>query len=216
MPSAAPRAFAGPSFRSRLVVEAEGEHLTLHHFDRDPAGAVFGTLWLIGWMAGAVMVTHGSAWSWSMREVLILAAMLGIWLLCAFAVLAALVQHNRLIVTGDSITYVARVLVAGRRKQIPLAEVTGISVQEKNAPRRTVSRHRHPRRDPDDRLRRRPRSPDAAQLHSADPRPLGELRARLQSLLRRASQASNRAIADRARTNREGVRPCPSSHFTQT
>ena len=131
MPSAAPRAFAGPFFRSRIVVEADGDTLTLHHFDRDPAGAVFGSLWLIGWMAGAVMVTHGSAWSWSMREVLILAAMLGIWLLCAYAVLAALVQHNRLIVTGDSITYVARVLVEGRRKTIPLADFTSISVQEK-------------------------------------------------------------------------------------
>ena len=33
--------------------------------------------------------------------------------------------------TGDSITYVARVLVEGRRKTIPLADFTSISVQEK-------------------------------------------------------------------------------------
>ena len=134
MPAAAPHAFARPFFRTRLVVEVDGDTLTLHHFERDPAGAIFGTLWLIGWMAGAVMVTHGSVWSWSMREVLILAAMFGIWLLCAYAVLAALVEHNRLIVTGESITYVGRVLIEGRRKTIPRAEITKISLQEK--PRR--------------------------------------------------------------------------------
>jgi hypothetical protein len=139
MPTAAPHASAAPFFRARLVVESEGDTLTLHHFDRDPAGAIFGSLWLIGWMAGIILIARGTAWPWPTRETLILAAMVGIWLLCAFAVLAAIVQHNRLIVTGDSITYVSRVLVEGRRKTIPLAYVMEISLQEK--PRRGGAYH---------------------------------------------------------------------------
>jgi len=133
MPSAAPHASARPFFRTRLVLEADGDTLTLHHFERDPAGAIFGSLWLVGWMVGIVLMARGTPWPWAGREILVLAAFVGFWLLCGFAVIAAIVQHNRLIVTAESITCVSRVLVDLRRKAFPVAAAgTAIAVRARD------------------------------------------------------------------------------------
>ena len=121
----------GGFLRSRLTIEDDGRNLTFHHFDRDPAGAIFGTLWLGGWMFGMVIIARGSPWPWPARELLILAAMLGIWFLVGYCVLATLIQHNRLIVTADSITRIERVLINSSSKSIALSDVMDVSVQEK-------------------------------------------------------------------------------------
>src|SRR5215218_6326542 len=103
MPSAPSETFLTTFLRSRLTVEEDGNRLVLHHFARDPFGVVFGTLWLCGWMVGIVLLAGGAAWH--VRGVLIAGGMIGIWLLAGYAVLAALVQHDELIVTPDAICY---------------------------------------------------------------------------------------------------------------
>lgn len=126
--------FPGGFLRSRLTIEDDGRSLTFHHFARDPAGAIFGTLWLGGWMFGMVVIARGSPWPWPAHDLLILAAMLGIWFLAGYCVLAALVQYNRLIVTPDSITYTEQVLFYSSSKSIALSDVKEVSLQQK--PRR--------------------------------------------------------------------------------